>query len=236
MPRAKKAKFVPKKKKTLVAEPKWEQLRKAKSEEERYKAFITSSEFVHFEVADREQLHWLKKWIREISDWDLHEGTVKLPDVYMMPFAKYGWLAVKLEYMPKKVENSFVKNLKPLLERAEEIKKDFADDGVYLPEDKEHFIHPDKVKKWLSEWKTYLKGIENFKDSKDAKQRITYQTAQTYVQNMTSYLRTGIWNDSHFGANREGKVMFVVKALAYDNEGMVKRTKGHYYPDIGKVW
>ena len=113
---------------------------------------------------------------------------------------------------------------------------DFVDDGAYLPEDTEHFLHPDKVKKWLAEWKSYVKGIEKYKDSKDANQRITYQTAQTYVQNMTSYLRTGIWNDSHFGANREGKVMFVVKALAYDDEGMVKRTQGYYYPDIGRVW
>jgi len=236
MPRKKKAMFTPKKKKTLVPEPKWDKLRKAKSEEDQNNAFITSFDFVHFEISDKDQLHWLKKWIREISDWDLHNESVTLPDVYMLPFAKYGWLAIQLGYMPKKVYSSLEKNLKPLLLRATEIKNKHVTEEVQLPEDSSHFLHPAKVKKWLSVWKEYLKGINKYKESKDAKQRMEYQTAETYIYNMSSYLRTGIWNDDRFGENREGKVTWVVKSLAYNSDGTVKRTKNYYYPDIADVW
>jgi len=236
MPRKKKATFTPKKKKTLVPEPKWDKLRKAKSEDAKLQAFYDASDYVHYEISDREQLHWLKKWVREVSDWDLHSQTVTLPDVYMLPFAKYGWLAIMLKFMPDNVYESLVKNLKPLLVRADEIKAKTTDESVPFPEDKDDPLHPDKVKKWLSVWKDYLKGIDKYKESKDAKQRMEYQIAQTYVYNMSVYLRTGVWNDSHFGENREKKMMWVVKSLAYNPDGTVKRTPGYYYPDIGMVW
>lgn len=236
MPRKKKATFTPKKKKTLVPEPNWNKLQKAKSEEEQTQAFIEANDFVHFEVPDKEQLYWLKKWVREFSGWDMHSETVTLPDVYMSTFAKYGWLAIRLGYMPVSVKTSLEKNLKPLLERSQEIKDKNTEQGVTFSKDKDDPLHPDKVKKWLVVWKDYLKGMEKLKESKDPKQRMDYQTAETYVYNMSSYLRTGIWNDSHFGENREKKVMWVVKTLAYNKDGTVKRTRGYYYPDIGKVW
>jgi hypothetical protein len=120
MPRKKKASFVPKKKQTLVPEPNWERLSKAKTQDAMYKAFIKVADFVHYEVPEREQIHWLKKWIREESGWDLHEETKILPDVHMMAFAKWGWIAIKLGFTPDKVVDSLTRNLKPVLESASE--------------------------------------------------------------------------------------------------------------------
>jgi len=236
MPRKKKATFVPKKKKTLVPEPNWEKLKKAKTEEQKLESFKIANDYVHFEVSDREQLHWLKKWVRERSGWDLHEETITLPDVYMIPFAKHGWLSIMLQFMPETVYNSLEKNLKPLLIRAKEIRANFAAEETVFPTDPEHPLHPDKVKQWLSIWKDYLKGIDKYKEAKDPKQRLDYQIAQTYVYNLSSYLRSGVWSDTHFGENREKKVMWVVKSPAFNPDGTIKRTKGFYYPDIGKVW
>lgn len=231
-----KAKFTPKKKKTLVPEPSWDKYRRYTSDETQEKAYKECLDYVHYEVTEREQLHWLKKWVREKSGWDLHEETVTLPDVYMLPFAKYGWLAIMLQYVPKTVLTSLENNLKPLLHRADEFRAKHTVEEVALPDDKDHFLYPGKVKQWLAVWKDYLKGIDAYKESKDPKDRMKYQVAETYVYNMNAYLRTGVWNDTHFGENREGKVLWVCKALAYDKDGCVKRTFGTYYPDIGQVW
>lgn len=236
MPRKKKASFIPKKKKTLIPEPNWDKLKKSKTEEQKVEAFRKSDDFVHFEVPDREQMHWMKKWIREVSGWDLHEESVILPDVYMLPFAKYGWLAVRLGFTPETVVKSLEKNLKPLLERATEIRNKNSSEAVVLPSDENHFLNPSKVKKWLEVWKSYLKSSEKLAESKDPKLRMQYQVAETYVYNMSTYLRTGIWNDDRFGENREHKVMWVCKALAYNSDGTPKRNVGTWYPDIGEVW
>lgn len=237
MPRKKKATFTPKKKKTLVPEPKWSVLENSKSEDTKLKSFNKALDFVHYEIPEREQIHWLKKWIRERSEWSLHKESVILPDSYMQPFAKYGWLAIKLGYVPKTVLDSLTKNLKPLLERAEELRDKTGDyDEPLLPDDEEHPLHPNKVKEWLKEWKSYLSNIKQYEDSKDAKQRMEYQVAKTYVYNLGLYLRTGVWSDSHYGMHREKKMYMVVKSMAYDENGVIKRTKGFYYPDIQKIW
>lgn len=233
---AKKTKVIPKKKKTLIPEPNWKTLQNAKSEEQKLNAFTKAHDFVHYEIPDREQLHWLKKWLREESNWNVHKESVTLPDVYMLSFAKYGWLAIRLGFMPKSVYDSLHKNLLPLLKRAEEIKNQNTSESIEMPEDKEHFLHPDKVKKWLAIWKDYVKARSKDAESNDRSARLAYQSAETYVYNMQTYLRTGVWNDFWWGENRDKRIMYVVKTPAYDQDGNIKRTKGYYYPDIGQVW
>ena len=44
----------PKKKATLVPEPKWDRLRKAKTDEKMYAAYLECEAYVHYEVTDRE--------------------------------------------------------------------------------------------------------------------------------------------------------------------------------------
>lgn len=236
MPRKKKAKFIPKKKKTLIPEPNWDKLRKAKTEENKIAAFKMAEDFAQYEADPKLALHWLKKWIREESGWDMHEETVILPDVYMSTFAKHGWKAMQLGFMPEETKTSLERNLLPLLKRAKEIKeKHNKENEIYTNVDYS-FVKPTDVKEWLSEWSKYINSSKSNAESKDPKIRQQYQTAVTYVNNMRSYLRTGIWSDSHFGQNREKKVLLVCKAMAYDKDGIPKRNVGTWYPDIAGVW
>ena len=62
------------------------------------------------------------------------------------------------------------------------------------------------------------------------------QTARNYVSNMNTYLRTSIWVDERWGKLRENKTVWVCVVPAFDKDGLMKRTKGVYYPDIQAVW
>jgi hypothetical protein len=60
-----------------------------------------------------------------------------------------------------------------------------------------------------------------------------------YVRNMQYYLESGIWNDMFFGENAENPVAYAVlkmNHLGYHPDGMVKRSVGTWYCDIGEVW
>jgi len=231
-----KKKFVPKKKLTLIPEPNWEKLSKAKTEDDKIAAFKSATDYVHYEISDREKIHWLKKWIREYSEWDMHEETVVIPDVYLISSSKFGWIAIKLGYMPDSVRASLEKTLQPLLKRAKELRERNFVEEIVLPKEPDYFLHPDKVKKWLSIWKLFLANNKNDIESPDRKIRLRYESAQTYVTNMQNYLRTGVWNDMWYGENRSQRIRWVCKALAYDKDGMVKRMVGTWYPDIQRVW
>jgi hypothetical protein len=74
------------------------------------------------------------------------------------------------------------------------------------------------------------------KDSKDGKDRAAYFVEEGYLHNLQNYLRTGTYADSRFGANREKLIKLKCVKLAYDKNGMVKRTVGVFYPDIGEEW
>ena len=51
-------------------------------------AYKQASDFVHYEVSDKDALASLKVWIRKQSGWNLHEETKTLPDTFMLPFCK----------------------------------------------------------------------------------------------------------------------------------------------------
>lgn len=240
MSNQKKAKFVPKKKRTLIKEPNWDILRKAVTEEERENAFKKADDFVHYEVPEREHLHWLKKWIREKSGWNLDSNIIELPDTYMVSFAKYGWIAIRLGFIPKKHFDSLTKNLKPLLLRSKELRENL---NLELPvhpsvssRDSDDFLHIEKVKSWLEYWVSYVNENKKDIETADRERKLAFNTAETYVANMRNYIRTGVWSDNRFGQKREGKVLVVCKALAYNSEGVVKRSKGTWYPDTQEVW
>ena len=240
MPKQKKTKFVPKKKRTLIDEPNWSNLAKAVTEEERENAFKKADDFVHYEIPEREHLHWLKKWIREESEWNLDPNIIELPDSYMVPFAKYGWIAIKLGFIPKKHFDSLTKNLKPFLLRSKKLREKINQDLPVHPSvssrDIDDFLHIDKVKTWLEYWVSYVNENRKNIETADRERKLAFNTAETYVHNIRDYIRTGVWSDNRFGIKREGKVLVVCKALAYNSKGEVKRSKGTWYPDIQTVW
>lgn len=102
-----------------------------------------------------------------------------------------------------------------------------------LPDD--HYLSPKKVRGWLKEWTNRLSSTKKDRESKDANLRRNYQIAEAYVKNMKTYLQTGIWCDSHYGAQREHQIQFKSIAMAYNSDGSIKRTVGVWYPDVG-VW
>lgn len=236
---AKKAKFVPKPKKTLVPAPNWEKLQKANTEEKRMTAWTECEQFVHGEVTDKEYLHSMKKWVRG-SDWNMVEQITILPDTFLLPFAKHGWKAVRLGYMPNTVETSIKKNLLPLLEKAQELRDRIASDPAIHPsvleKDEDHALYYPKVKEWIEETKAFLKASKNYQESPDSSMRSKYRTMETYLYNLNAYVKSGVWLDSHYGEKREYKQVAVCIAPAYHPDGTQKRNIGTYYPDVGAIW
>ena len=236
---AKKAKFTPKPKKTLVPAPNWEKLEKANTEEKRMAAWTECEQFVHAEVTDKEYLHSMKKWVRG-SNWNMAEQSALLPDTFMLPFAKHGWKAIRLGYMPDTVETSIKKNLLPLLEKAQQLKDRIASDPAIhasvLDKDEDHALYYPKVKEWIAETKAFLKASKNYQESSDSTIRSQYRTMETYLYNLNAYVRSGVWLDSHYGEKREFKQVAVCIAPAYHADGTQKRTIGLHYLDVGGVW
>ncbi len=215
-------------------EPKWELLMKATTEEERLAAWNECDHFVQREITTKEYIHSARKWIRDYTDWNLYSQTILIPDPFFGIIAKDGWKAYVLKYMPVSVQDRFKKELLSLISRVDSLRKMMHYESpihasvMSLPEDDE--LHPSKVKAWIDVWKKFIAA--NRKNSGATE----YQTATRYVQNMQTYLSTGVWLDSHFGEKRERKMHPVCIAPAYDADGMMKRTVGVYYRDIACVW
>jgi len=207
---------------TLVPPPDWDLLKKAETEEQMLHAFEECETFVHYEVTEREYLHSMKKWIRDFSGWGIKNVTA-LPDVYLLGVAKHGWKAIRLGFMPNKYAESLREILVPLYEKVEMIRDRMNYEPPIHPSiqnlDDDHKLHPEKVKQWIAAWK----------DQKDF-------ISKQYVKHMQVYLRSGVWLDDQYGLNRDKVATPYSIALAYDKDGLVKRTKGVFYPDLGRVW
>lgn len=110
-----------------------------------------------------------------------------------------------------------------------------ADESIrHLPDD--HALSPKRVKDWIKEQKMKVSSMRSMKNSSDVKERAAFFVEETYLNNLQNYLRTGTYTDSRYGANREKLIKYRCTKLAYDKDGMVKRTIGVYYPDIGCEW
>ena len=90
-----------------------------------------------------------------------------------------------------------------------------------------------KVRSWIKENKELLASLRDFKTSKDSKERARYQQIETYVFNLESYLRHGVYLDFFYGSQMQSKISHRVYVMAYNKDGTPKRSVGHYYPDIG---
>ena len=94
------------------------------------------------------------------------------------------------------------------------------------------------VRPWLKENKELLSSIRMNKNSSDPKARAQYQRIETYVANMESYLRNGVWLDLFYGSQGQSKIQYRVqeKGMAYYCDGTPKRTVGFFYEDLGTYW
>lgn len=89
------------------------------------------------------------------------------------------------------------------------------------------------VRSWINDNKEMLASLRDFKTSKDSKERAKYQQIETYVFNLESYLRHGVYLDFFYGSQMQNKISHRVCVMAYDEDGTPKRSVGFYYPDVG---
>lgn len=101
----------------------------------------------------------------------------------------------------------------------------------------EHPLSLVNVKKWLKVNKdmrqTYAKGFR----VNDPDHYHRYLKHDTYIKNMEQYLRDGVWTDLFYGEQQQNKINYIVRCYSYHTngpyEGMIKRSVGFFYPDIG---
>lgn len=103
-----------------------------------------------------------------------------------------------------------------------------------------HPLHPNKVRVWIKTQKTMRSSYQKQVRQNAKGALAAFLRHDSYIKNMENYLRTGEWLDVFFGEHQEFKTKYICRGLAYHNsgkhEGMVKRTQGVYYPDIGCEW
>ena len=94
------------------------------------------------------------------------------------------------------------------------------------------------VRPWLKENKELLASMRSFTDSKDSKERGSYQRVETYVSNIESYLRNGVWVDLFYGPQQQNKIKqrVMLNGMAYYANGKPKRTVGVWYEDLAQEW
>jgi len=116
-------------------------------------------------------------------------------------------------------------------------------------------VHPDvcrdesspvnikSVRIWIKSNQERLAAArQNLKlNPKDSSVNAEVNMLDTYVHNLKTYLRSGVWSSNRWGENLEGKIQRICKVMAYHWEpndpylGMVKRDVGVIYPDVG-MW
>ena len=89
------------------------------------------------------------------------------------------------------------------------------------------------VRSWIKENRELMSAIRHQKDSKDSKERAQYHKVETYVSNLESYLRTGVYLDFFYGAQMQSKISMRVVVMAYEPDGTPKRSINWWYPDVG---
>ena len=100
-----------------------------------------------------------------------------------------------------------------------------------LPDD--HALHPKKVKQWIKTQKEIVSSEraaerQNVKGAKSKR-----CSAEAYIRDMKTYLRTGDWISYFYGEYEQNKPKLRCVAMAYYPDGTPKRNVGVYYPDMG---
>lgn len=104
-----------------------------------------------------------------------------------------------------------------------------------LPED--HDLNVKNIRVWIKSNQEYIASLKRSKRAEgDKKVNAELIRRETYLANLNSYLRDGIWKDMFWGEHGENKMGWKCVKMAYDEKGEPKRTHGVFYPDLGRVW
>ena len=116
--------------------------------------------------------------------------------------------------------------------------KNIHPDVLALDDDSE-WSHKN-VKEWIRKQKDHLKALKQCVRRGDKGAEARYISTHSYINNMESYLRTGVWIDLFWGEERALKTSYKCEALAYYHQGpkkgQPKRTSGVFYPDLSVVY
>jgi hypothetical protein len=129
--------------------------------------------------------------------------------------------------------------LRERLEKAREAKKPAK--GLSINENIRNLpdtdpLSPKRVRGWIRNTQLKLKSMKSWKNSNDRKQKAAYYIEEAYLANLQNYLRTGIYLDCRWGADRQHRVSHKCVAMAYNKDGTPKRSVGTWYPDINGVY
>ena len=99
----------------------------------------------------------------------------------------------------------------------------------------DHPMSWNKLSDLIKEETLLVKSLKGLKDSNKWQERSKLAEAETYLEALKKYQRTGIMTHTHGGKNASQALRFKSVAMAYYKDGTPKRTLGVYYPDVG-VW
>ena len=118
--------------------------------------------------------------------------------------------------------------------------KNISKKVLALPDDETYSFK--NVKEWIKENKLQVSSLGQQARSantppkeKQAASNLA-DSKKAYIRYCEHYLKHGDWIGMFSGANEEHKVVPRVIVMAYNSDGIPKRTVGYWYPDIETVW
>ena len=105
-----------------------------------------------------------------------------------------------------------------------------------LSRGEDDIFHFRKVQKWIKTQKELVASArqEVRKNAKGAESKLANR--QKYVSNLEKYLRDGVYVDMFYGEHGEHKIKYRCVKPSFDKDGMIKRTHGVFYNDIGTIY
>lgn len=124
--------------------------------------------------------------------------------------------------------------------RANRVPTEYKSVHPDVPRDEAHPWNVKNIKKWLKTNKDELSALKKqLKLKYDKNLNNRFNTVDCYVQNLESYLRTGVYLDHRWGEQMEGKIRMVIRVPAYHFQGpysgMLKVDLDTYNPIVGFV-
>ena len=109
-----------------------------------------------------------------------------------------------------------------------------------VPRDEAHPWNVNNIKKWIKTNQDELSSLKSqLKRQYDRKQNDRLNSLECYVENLKSYLRTGVYLDFRYGEQMEGRIRRICRVPAYHwygpHEGLQKLEVGVFYPEYGVV-
>ena len=93
-----------------------------------------------------------------------------------------------------------------------------------------------KVQGWIKTQKELLSSARQSLRRKEKGAESRVANHQAYIRNLETYLRSGDYVDNFYGEMGEHQIKWRCVAPAYDAEGIVKRSHGVFYNDIGTIY